>query len=101
MERIIVAGAGLVGSLLAVFLSRRGYRVDVYDRNPDPREASSDPRAGKAFNLTLCDRGLRALDEAGIGDHIRSISVPAYGRFVHNEDDELAYQPYGNNSEAL
>lgn len=101
MERIIVAGAGLVGSLLAVFLSRRGYRVDVYDRNPDPREASSDPRAGKAFNLTLCDRGLKALDEAGIGDHIRSISVPAYGRFVHNEDGELAYQPYGNNTEAL
>ena len=40
MERIIIAGAGLVGSLLAVFLSRRGYRVDVYDRNPDPRASA-------------------------------------------------------------
>src|SRR5689334_15652353 len=101
MERIVVAGAGLVGSLLAVYLSKKGYRVDVYDRNPDPRAASSDARAGKAFNLTLCDRGLKALDEAGVGDFIRSISVPAYGRFVHHDDGELAYQPYGNNSEAL
>jgi kynurenine 3-monooxygenase len=101
MERIIVAGAGLVGSLLAVYLSRKGYRVDVYDRNPDPRAASSDARAGKAFNLTLCDRGFKALDEVGVGNLIRSISVPAYGRFVHNEQGELAYQPYGNNSEAL
>ena len=101
MQRIIVAGAGLVGSLLAVYLSKKGYRVDVYDRNPDPRDASSDARAGKAFNLTLCDRGFKALDEVGVGNLIRSISVPAYGRFVHNEQSELAYQPYGNNAEAL
>ena len=101
MERIIIAGAGLVGSLLAVSLSKKGYRVDVYDRNPDPRDANSDARAGKAFNLTLCDRGFKALDEVGVGNLIRSISVPAYGRFVHNEQGELAYQPYGNNSEAL
>ena len=101
MERIIISGAGLVGSLLSVYLSRKGYRVDVYDRNPDPREASNENRTGKAFNLTLCDRGFKALDEVGVGDHIRSLSVPAYGRFVHNEQGELAYQPYGNNSEAL
>jgi kynurenine 3-monooxygenase len=101
MQRIIVAGAGLVGSLLAVYLAKKGYRVDVYDRNPDPRDASSDARAGKAFNLTLCDRGFKALDEVGVGNLIRSISVPAYGRFVHNEQGELAYQPYGNNAEAL
>lgn len=101
MERIIIAGAGLVGSLLSVYLSKKGYRVDVYDRNPDPREPTEENRAGKAFNLTLCDRGFKALDEVGIGDFIRSISVPAYGRFVHSEHGELAFQPYGNNSEAL
>ena len=101
MERIIIAGAGLVGSLLAVYLSKKGYRVDVYDRNPDPREPSEENRAGKAFNLTLCDRGFKALDEVGVGDHIREISVPAYGRFVHHENGDSAFQPYGNNSEAL
>lgn len=101
MERIVIAGAGLVGSLLSVYLSRKGYFVDVFDRNPDPREAREENRAGKAFNLTLCDRGFTALDEVGVGDHIRNLSVPAYGRFVHNEHGELAFQPYGNNSEAL
>src|SRR5690349_24648579 len=101
MQRIIVAGAGLVGSLLAVYLSKKGYRVDVNDRNPGPLDASSDARAGKAFNLTLCVRAFKALDEVGVGNLIRSISVPAYGRFAHTEQGELAYQPYGNNSEAL
>ena len=99
MERIIIVGAGLVGSVLSVYLARRGYKVDVYDRNPDARET---PRiAGKAINLTLCERGLQVLDDIGIGDEVRTISVPAYGRLIHSLDGELTLQPYGNNREAI
>ena len=96
---VIIVGAGLVGSLLAVYLARRGYKVDLYDRNPDLRGASA--RTGRAINLTLCDRGLKALDEVGIGDIVRGMSVPVYGRYVHSSDGSLAFQPYGNNNEAL
>ncbi|MEA2176547.1 MAG: kynurenine 3-monooxygenase [Blastocatellia bacterium] len=99
MERIVIVGAGLVGSLLSVYLARKGYKVDIYDRNPDMRQAYNG--SGRAINLTLCDRGLKALDEVGIGETIRKISAPAYGRFVHSLNGELAYQPYGNNDEAI
>jgi kynurenine 3-monooxygenase len=34
-ERITLIGAGLAGSLLAIYLARRGFRVDVYERRPD------------------------------------------------------------------
>ncbi|MGA9771467.1 MAG: NAD(P)/FAD-dependent oxidoreductase [Blastocatellia bacterium] len=99
MNRIIIIGAGLVGSVLAMFLARKGYKVDVYERQPDLREV--DTRGGRSINLTLCDRGFKALDEIGVGHIIRAISVPAYGRLIHDVKGEMTLQPYGNNNEAI
>ena len=99
MHRIVIIGAGLVGSVLAIFFSKRGFKVDVYDRLPDIREQVVS--TGKSFNLTLCDRGFRTLDSVGVGDIVRSISVPARGRMVHDIKGNLSLQPYGNNGEAI
>lgn len=99
MNRIIIIGAGLVGSVLAMFLARKGYKVDVYERQPDLREA--DTQGGRSINLTLCDRGFKALDDIGVGNIIRGISVPAYGRLIHDVKGDVAFQPYGNNDEAI
>ena len=41
---IHVVGAGLVGSLLAIFLARRGFQVELYERRPDLRR--DDPAHG-------------------------------------------------------
>lgn len=98
-ERIIIVGAGLVGALFSVYLSKRGYTVDIFDTHPDIRRMPVRP--GKAINLTLCERGLRALDRVGAGDMVRELAVPAYGRYIHPENGELVYQPYGNNQEAI
>src|SRR3982751_2076095 len=99
MSRIIVIGAGLVGSVLSMFLAKRGYKVDVYEGKPDHRRAKG--ASGKSINLTLCNRGFQALDEIGVGDIIRGICVPAYGRMIHDVNGGLAFQPYGNNNEAI
>ena len=40
-ESVAIVGAGLVGSLLACYLGRRGYRVDVYEARPDPSASAS------------------------------------------------------------
>ena len=98
-ERIVIVGAGLVGSVMAVCLADRGFAVDVYERSPDIRRSNLD--AGKSINITLCERGLKALDAVGAGDALRRIAVPAYGRLIHAEDGELTFQPYGNNREAI
>lgn len=98
-ESIVIIGGGLVGCVLAVCLAERGYGVDVYERSPDVRR--SDLNAGKSINITLCDRGLKALDEVGAGDLARRIAVPAYGRLMHGVDGALAFQPYGNSGEAI
>ena len=99
MENIIIVGAGLVGSLLSVYLARAGFKVSVYDRNSDPRliQMQSD----RSINITLCERGFQALDAVGAGDLVRQFCIPVYGRIMHGENAELNYQPYGNNQEAI
>jgi kynurenine 3-monooxygenase len=96
---IAIIGAGLAGPAMAVFLAHQGYSVEIYERHRDPRKAASKP--GPSINITLCTRGLRAIEALGAGDLIKQISSPAYGRVIHLPDDRLEYQPYGNNGEAL
>jgi kynurenine 3-monooxygenase len=99
MTDTVVVGAGLVGALLSVFLAKSGRTVEVYDRMPDIRKANLN--SGRSINLTLCERGLRVLDSVGVGDAVRAASVPVYGRLMHDAAGGLAFQPYGNNGEAI
>lgn len=98
-EKIVIVGAGLVGSVLAIYLARRGFAVEVYERRCDFRRG--DPDASRSsINLSLSTRGLRALDQVGVGDAVRKLTVPTYGRAIHGTDNDLTYQAYGNNGEA-
>ncbi|MES1242640.1 MAG: FAD-dependent monooxygenase [Acidobacteriota bacterium] len=99
MEKILVVGAGLVGSLLSTYLAREGYEVHLYDRQQDPRNGRR--RTGRSINLTICERGFASLDRLGIGDRVREIAVPCYGRYIHSVDGTVEYQPYGNHREAI
>ncbi len=80
MGKSTVVGAGLVGSLLAIYLAKRGETVEVYERRPDMRKANIS--AGKSINLALSDRGLKALRGVGIEQDIIDISIPMHGRMV-------------------
>ena len=98
--RIVVVGGGLVGSLLAVYLARRGHLVDVFDRQPDPRRTSGKGHR-PSINLTLCERGLAALGAVGIKERVLELAVPVQGRRIHARDGSITYQPYGNRGEAI
>jgi kynurenine 3-monooxygenase len=95
----IIIGAGLVGSLWAVYLNKAGYKVDLFERRSDMRLAKIS--AGKSINLATSYRGWKALDAVGIGDAIRSIAIPMYGRTLHHLDGAQKYQPYGNEGQAI
>lgn len=99
MEKVGIIGAGLVGSLQALFLAKRGYKVEVYEKRPDQRK--TEFLAGKSINLALSDRGWKALDHVGIGDEIRSVSIPMYKRTMHDINGKLSYQNYGNKGQAI
>lgn len=94
-----IIGAGLVGSLLSIYLARRGYRVSIYERRPDMRKEFL--QAGRSINLALSDRGIRALEEVGIMDSIRKICIPMHGRQMHLADGTQTYQPYGKEGQFI
>ncbi len=98
-KHITVIGAGLVGSLLSIYLRRRGYHVDVYERRPDLRKAGI--RAGKSINLALSNRGWRPLTEVGIEESLRKLIIPMEGRMMHDYDGTLSFQPYGKKGQAI
>jgi kynurenine 3-monooxygenase len=88
-----VIGAGLAGSLLAILLARRGFKVTVYERRADPRLASTD--SGRSINLALAARGIRGLQLAGALDHVMKLAIPMRGRMVHEHDGAANLQMYG------
>ncbi len=96
---LTVAGAGLVGSLLALYLARRGHAVQVLDRRPDLRLRQRSE--GRSINLALSDRGWRALEGVGIADDIRQVSIPMYRRVMHDRQGQLTGQPYGAPGQAI
>lgn len=96
---ITIIGAGLVGSLLSIYLSKRGYKVKVFERRGDMRKEKIS--AGRSINLALSDRGLLALDKVGLADEIKKISIPMHGRYIHNLDGSTAFQPYGKEGQYI
>jgi kynurenine 3-monooxygenase len=100
----IVVGAGLAGSLMALYLARRGYQVRVLDRRPDPGPAGAamaDP--GRSINLGMSRRGIRALHDVGLlpSAGLAARTVPMRGRVVHAPDGSLSFQPYGTGDDQI
>ena len=99
MEKIAVVGAGLAGSLISVFLARRGFKVDVFERRSDMRNIQQS--AGRSINLALSTRGIKALEKAGVAEKILKHALPMHGRMMHEVNGELKYQPYGKDGQYI
>lgn len=96
---VAIAGAGLVGSLLAIFLRRRNYQVTVFERRADMRLAGAE--RGRSINLALSNRGLRALAEVGLEEQIRKDAIPMHGRMMHDVAGNLSHLPYGKQGQFI
>lgn len=97
-DKVTLVGAGLVGSLLALYLARRGFVVDVYERRPDPRlrlAQSGMVGEGRSINLAISARGLYALSLLELESAVLKQAIPMAGRAMHAHSGELTYQQYG------
>lgn len=99
MKHIAIAGAGLVGSLLSIYLKKRGYTVSVFERRGDMR--SNDYVGGRSINLALSNRGIRALEEVGLAEELKRIAIPMHGRMMHDIKGNLSYQAYGKEGQYI
>jgi len=98
-KKAIIVGAGLVGSLWAVYLAKAGYKVTIYERRSDIRKA--DISAGKSINLALSTRGWKALKTVDVHADIEPIAIPMNGRIMHSLEGEKTYQAYGKEGQAI
>src|SRR6478609_9068136 len=96
---VAITGAGLVGSLLAIFLARKGFKVEVFEKRPDLREHKKDD--GRSINLAISHRGLSALREIGLEEKVLEQCIPMKGRMMHSEEGELTFQPYGKETDLI
>src|SRR5213076_2351066 len=90
--KFVLIGSGLAGGLLAAYLGRRGYDVDLYERRADPREGNII--GGRSINLALSTRGIHALEQLGIADEVLQHAIPMRGRMIHDKSGNLHFAPY-------
>ena len=90
--KFVLIGSGLAGGLLAAYLGRRGYDVDLYERRADPREGNIV--GGRSINLALSTRGIYALEQLGIADEVLRHAIPMRGRMIHDKSGALHFSPY-------
>jgi len=99
-KKITLIGAGLAGPLMANYLAKKGFFVEIYERRSDMRKIELS--AGRSINLALSARGIMALKGIGIFDNIKPFIIPMSGRMIHDKSGETNFQSYGQrNSEVI
>jgi kynurenine 3-monooxygenase len=90
--KFVLVGSGLAGGLLAAYLGRRGYDVDLYERRTDPREGNIV--GGRSINLAISTRGIHALEQIGIAGEALRHAIPMRGRMIHDKSGTLHFAAY-------
>jgi kynurenine 3-monooxygenase len=92
VAKFVLIGSGLAGGLLAAYLGRRGYDVDLFEQRADPREGNIV--SGRSINLAISTRGIHALEQIGIADEALQHAIPMRGRMIHDRSGALHFTPY-------
>jgi kynurenine 3-monooxygenase len=99
-NEISILGSGLIGSLLSIYLRKRGLDVNVYEKRADNRNQEYKEE-GRSINMALSDRGWKSLEKVGLKEKILPLTIPMYGRKIHNEHGETTFIPYGKEGQAI
>lgn len=93
MKEVLIIGAGLCGSLLALRLAQHGFEVTLVEKRPDLRKVTLD--AGRSINMALSDRGVQALQLVGLEEAAREkLCIPMTGRMIHETSGKTFLSPY-------
>jgi len=96
-RRVVIVGAGPVGTLAALFLARLGHRVQVFDQ----RDGDGDGDGLHCASMLLSKRGMQALDQLGLIGQIQPELVPLKGRMVHDLKGHSLFYSFGKQQSNL
>jgi len=97
--KITVAGAGPIGCMLAIILSRKNCNVEVFESRPDVR--GNKTYQGKSINIALSDRAWLALKNINLDNEVRKYAIPLTKRTIHSMDGSSTSQDYGSKKQAI
>ena len=94
---VCIIGAGLVGSILACILQKKGFQVTVYERYAD---MTTVPSLGRSINLVMTRRGLKAAELLGLKQVlVDELGVKVMGRMMWQTNGSSMFQKYGRDSD--
>lgn len=99
-NEISILGSGLIGSLLSIYLKKRGLDVHIYEKRADNRKGKYQEE-GRSINMALSDRGWKALEDLGLTEKVKPLTIPMYGRKIHDEHGKTSFIPYGKEGQAI
>lgn len=97
--KVTIIGAGMSGCLMAIYLARQNFQVEIFERRADMRKATVEQ--GRSINMTLALRGMHPLEEVGLLDEVMKMTLPLKGRIVHTPGGHIIFQPYGKNDDEV
>ncbi|KAK3936867.1 hypothetical protein QBC46DRAFT_394091 [Diplogelasinospora grovesii] len=111
-QKVVVVGAGPVGSLAALYAANRGDDVWVFELRSDLRDPSTTPlNFTRSINLALSERGINAMRHANqpnLIDHVMEVTIPMHGRMIHGRrptgelyEEPQAYDVHGRAIRAI
>ncbi|OAX82092.1 hypothetical protein ACJ72_03554 [Emergomyces africanus] len=90
-QRVVIVGAGPVGSLAALYAADRGDDVELYELRADLRKASTTPlNFTKSINLAISERGINSMkrtNRPGFIEAIMNETIPMRGRMIHRKNN--------------
>jgi len=97
-QKVVIVGAGPVGSLAALYAAVRGFDVEIYELRTDLRDPDTVPlNFSKSINLALSERGIHSLRKTGLSDLADAVlkeTFPMHGRMIHvRKNGEYVRQP--------
>jgi kynurenine 3-monooxygenase len=96
-QTILIIGAGLCGSLLALRMAQRGYNVQLIEKRPDLRKHNTG--AGRSINLAFSDRGMKGMKLVGLEEKVKQLCIPMYGRMIHDLEGNTFLSRYSGREE--
>ncbi|XP_055320531.1 kynurenine 3-monooxygenase isoform X2 [Sitodiplosis mosellana] len=94
--KIIIVGGGLVGSLAALHLAKKGHDIHLYEYREDIRTV--EQVQGRSINLALSVRGRKALAQVGLEQKLLEHGIPMRGRMLHDLNGRTQAVPYDSNT---
>ncbi len=98
-NNVVIIGAGLTGSLLAIFLAKRGFQISIYEKRGDIRQLMPDKKRTIAMSISY--RGWKALEVVGLDTKLLGSSTATYGRITYTLSGKSYRQYYGDKDEAI